>query len=206
MKTQMLLKWLLLALPVAGHAQDLRYVPDVVLGNRSFTYLHAVSQSLGGRVRQNNLTLFDTDFKQARNNIFFMRHGLSYSLGQRLAVHAAVGLKNPGAFISLYGTFRQAGKTAALTYALGGTFQQGWSLEQSLQLEYYPPLTPHVDAYLSLLAIGNVGEAGYLRGLQLMRAGVRTHRHTYGLAFNADQFDNARKKLFNAGIFIKKQF
>lgn len=206
MKRFFLFKCLLIGLTAASHAQDLRYVPDVVLGNRSFTYLHAVSQSLGGRVRQNNLTLFDTDFREARNNIFFMRHGLSYSIGQRLAVHGAVGLKNPGAFISLYGTFRHAGKTGALTYALGGTYQQGWSLEQSLQLEYYPPLTPQLEAYLSLLAIGNVCEAGYLRGLQLMRAGIRTHRHTYGLALNADQFDNARKKLFNAGIFFKKQF
>lgn len=51
-------------------AQQLTYTPDIVLGHRSYTYLHNVSYQFNDKLKINNLTLFDTEYTKDRENIF----------------------------------------------------------------------------------------------------------------------------------------
>ena len=90
----------LLALPLfQTKAQQLAYTPDIVLGHRSYTYLHNVSYQFKDKLKINNLTLFDTEYTKDKENIFFIRNTISYSLTNKISFHAGFGMKNPGAFL-----------------------------------------------------------------------------------------------------------
>ena len=188
------------------NAQKISYTPDLVLGNRSYTYMHNVNYQLNERLKLNNLTLFDTEYTKDKENIFFIRNTLSYHLTKRLSANAAFGMKNPGAFFSPYLQYKIIRPSYYLSYSIGTTYQKGFSLEQSVSFEYTPNLTENFKGYFSVLAIGNLDNSGYPRGLQFIRLGVKQDKMMYGLASNFDQFNNGKKTLENIGAFVKYNF
>ncbi|TZF93676.1 hypothetical protein FW781_18465 [Chryseobacterium panacisoli] len=188
------------------NAQKLSYTPDLVLGHRSYTYMHNVNYQLNERLKLNNLTLFDTEYTKDKENIFFIRNTLAYSFTKRLSANAAFGIKNPGAFFSAYLQYKIVQPGYSLAYSIGTTYQKGFSLEQSISFEYTPYLTGNLKGYFSVLAIGNLDDSGYPRGLQFIRLGVKQDKMMYGLASNFDQFNNGKKTLENIGAFIKYNF
>ncbi|KFF26562.1 hypothetical protein [Chryseobacterium vrystaatense] len=187
-------------------AQQLSYTPDIVLGHRSYTYMHNINYQLNDRLKINNLTLFDTEYTKDKNNIFFIRNTLSYSLHKRFNMNAAFGIKNPGAFFSMSAQYRITASSFSFSYSIGATYQKGYSLEQSVSFEYAPHLKENIKGYFSVLAIGNLDDSGYPRGLQFIRLGLKQDKIMYGIATNFDQFNNAEKTLENIGAFIKYNF
>lgn len=187
-------------------AQKVSYTPDVVLGHRSYTYMHNINYQLNDRLKINNLTLFDTEYIRDKDNIFFIRNTLSYSFSKKFNMNGGFGLKNPGAFFSLYAQYRMAGPSYSFSYSIGTTYQKGFSLEQSISLEYTPLLKENLQGYFSVLAIGNIDNSGYPRGLQFIRLGIKQDKIMYGIASNFDQFNNAEKTLENIGGFVKYNF
>ncbi len=197
---------LCLVLSVRLNAQQLSYVPDIVAGHRSFTYLHSVSYPLTGKLRMNNLTLFDTEYRQDKNNLFFIRNGFSYHILKKITLNGAAGMKNPGSFLTVAAQYRTGGPACSFSYSIGATYQKGFTLEQSPSFEHAPYLTSGLQAYLSLLAIANIRPGEYQRGLQFIRLGIKEKAMSYGMAVNLDQFGHSRKTLENAGFFIKHHF
>lgn len=197
---------LILAFPLALTAQQAAYVPELLTGHRSVSYLHQVAFRLSDRMSVSNLTLFDTEYRSNTRNIFFIRNMFSYTLLPGVAVNAFIGVKNPGSFAggALQYSYRKS--THALSYSAGATWQKDLTLEQSLRVEYSPRLSNHYHAYFNLLAIANINATEYQRGLMYVRAGLKKNNLTYGLAFNLDQFNNNTQSLENAGSFIKYQF
>lgn len=191
------------------NAQQLTYYPDLAIGHRSYTYFHNINYQINPKFRINNLTLFDTEyetFKGNRSNIFFLRNSISYNLSQKISLSAAVGIKNPGAFVTASALFRKSKPIYSFAYSLGVTYQKGFTLEQSLNIEYLPPIINDYKGYFNLLAIANVNLNEYQRGLQFLRMGVKVNKGIYGLFLNLDQFNNSQRTLENAGIFIKYNF
>lgn len=196
----------LAAASLSVRAQQLTYTPDLVLGHRSYTYMHNVNYYFNDRLKLNNLTLFDTEYTKDQENIFFIRNTLAYNLTKHFSVNAAMGMKNPGVFFSAYVQYRIAKSSYSLSYSVGTTYQKGFSLEQSVSFEYMPHLKGNLQGYFSVLAIGNLDDSGYPRGLQFIRLGVKQNKMMYGLASNFDQFNNGKKTLENIGAFVKYNF
>jgi len=187
-------------------AQSLNYLPDMVIGNRSFTYLHNINYHFNDRVKINNLTLFDTEYKVNKSNIYFIRNTLSYNFSKNISLNTAFGIKNPGSFFTVSAQFRTQKPTYSYAYSLGATYQRGLTLEQAISLEVSPQLTENFRLYFNVLAIANLKYKEYQRGLQLIRLGLKEKKASYGLALNLDQFNNNIKTLENTGIFIKYNF
>ncbi|TLX25365.1 hypothetical protein FE904_12165 [Chryseobacterium indologenes] len=187
-------------------AQKISYTPDIVVGHRSYTYLHHINYQLNDRLKLNNLTLFDTEYTKDKENIFFIRNTLAYNLSKRFIVNAAFGMKNPGAFFSAYLQYKITHPTYSFSYSVGTTYQKEFSLEQSVSFEYTPYLKENLQGYFSVLAIGNLDHSGYPRGLQFVRLGIKQDKMMYGLASNFDQFNNGKKTLENIGAFVKYNF
>ncbi|MGG7550016.1 hypothetical protein ACQ7CX_05260 [Chryseobacterium arthrosphaerae] len=206
MKAKLIAVTTLASAALGLNAQKLSYTPDLVLGNRSYTYMHTINYQLNDRLKLSNLTLFDTEYTRDRENIFFIRNTFAYNLSKKLSVNAAFGMKNPGAFFSAYVQYKITRSTYSLSYAIGTTYQKGFSLEQSVSLEYTPYLKESLQGYFSILAIGNIDNSGYPRGLQLIRLGVKQNKMMYGVATNFDQFNNGKKTLENIGAFVKYNF
>ncbi|MDR2235002.1 MAG: hypothetical protein LBE92_02665 [Chryseobacterium sp.] len=198
---------MLLATALSGlGAQKLSYTPNLVLGHRSYTYMHNINYQLNEKLKLNNLTLFDTEYTGDKDNIFFIRNTLSYNFTKKLSVNTAFGVKNPGAFFTVSAQYRITKPTYSFSYSIGTTYQKGFSLEQSLSFEYSPYLKDGLQGYFSVLAIGNLDNSGYPRGLQFFRLGVKQDKIMYGAASNFDQFSNAKKTLENIGVFVKYNF
>jgi hypothetical protein len=98
------------------NAQKLNYTPDLVAGHRSYTYMHNVNYYFNDRLKLNNLTLFDTEYTRDKENIFFIRNTLAYHLTRKISINAALGMKNPGAFFSVYIQYRIAKPIYALLF------------------------------------------------------------------------------------------
>lgn len=192
--------------PFPVGAQQAAYVPELLAGHRSVSYLHNVTYRLSDRMSLSNLTLFDTEYCHDVRNIFFIRNMFSYTLFPGLAVNVFFGVKNPGSFtgVALQYTYRKT--TYVLAYSAGATYQKDVTLEQSLRLEYFPRISPQYQAYFNLLAIANVNTTEYQRGLLYLRLGLKKNNLAYGLGFNLDQFNNNAQSLENAGSFIRFQF
>ncbi|MCR6637968.1 MAG: hypothetical protein NVV82_02960 [Sporocytophaga sp.] len=188
------------------NAQQLSYTPDLVAGHRSLMYLHNVNYYFNNKVKINNLTLFDTEYRSDKANIFFIRNTFSYNVSRKVTLNVAVGMKNPGSFFSISAQYRIVQPIYSFAYSLGATYQKGVTLEQSVALEYFPYLNENLQVYFNLLAIANINLEEYQRGLQYVRLGLKENKLAYGLALNADQFNNGRKILLNTGIFIKHNF
>ncbi|MGN7864328.1 hypothetical protein [Chryseobacterium sp. 22458] len=206
MKAKLIAITILASAVLELNAQKLSYTPDLVLGNRSYTYMHTINYQLNDRLKLSNLTLFDTEYTRDKENIFFIRNTLVYNLTKKLSMNAAFGMKNPGAFFSAYVQYKITQPTYSLSYSIGATYQKGFSLEQSVSFEYTPYLKENLQGYFSVLAIGNLDNSGYPRGLQFIRLGVKQNKMMYGAATNFDQFNNGKKTLENIGAFVKYNF
>ncbi|MDR6525558.1 hypothetical protein J2787_000928 [Chryseobacterium rhizosphaerae] len=206
MKAKLIVIMALAAVSTQLNAQKLSYTPDLVLGHRSYTYMHNVNYQINERLKLNNLTLFDTEYTKDQDNIFFIRNTLAYSFTKKISLNGAFGVKNPGAFFSLYAQYRMVQPSYSFSYSIGATYQKGFSLEQSISFEYTPQLKENLKGYFSVLAIGNLDNTGYPRGLQFIRLGVKQDKMMYGIASNFDQFNNSKKTLENIGAFVKYNF
>jgi len=183
-------------------AQELHLNPDIVLGNRSVTYKHFAKFSIDGKFSVDNLILFDTEYESDSNNIYFIRNNLSYQLFEKWNLNLGVGIKNPGSFYTFSVGFRTQKPSFKLGYNIGSTYQNGFSLEQTLSVTFEPILNTKLKGFLNLLAVGNLSSVGYTRGLQQFKVGVQKTKLVTGLALNLDQFNNSRKKLENMGFFL----
>ncbi|MER3318323.1 MAG: hypothetical protein RIB79_08520 [Allomuricauda sp.] len=186
--------------------EELSFAPDVVFGNRSLTYKHLIKYSINPKLSVDNLTLFDTEYGNDLNNLYFIRNTISYALTKNIRANTAIGIKNPGAFGTMSLSFSAQSHQLSFAYSAGSTYQDGFSFEQSIVASYLPALGNNHQGYINLLATGNINANGYARGLQQLKIGIRKKQLTTGLAINLDQFNNARKTLTNKGIFFKYNF
>ncbi len=186
--------------------QELSFAPDVVFGNRSLTYKHLIKYSVNPKLSVDNLTLFDTEYGNDLNNLYFIRNTISYALTKNIRANTAIGIKNPGAFGTMSLSFTTQSHQFSFTYSAGSTYQDGFSFEQSIVASYLPSFGNNNQGYINLLATGTSNASGYARGLQQLKIGIRKKQFTTGLAINLDQFNNARKTLTNTGIFLKYNF
>ncbi|WP_228234817.1 hypothetical protein [Allomuricauda sp. M10] len=158
------------------------------------------------KISVDNLTLFDAGYEDDSNNIYFIRNNMSYALTKSIKANSAIGIKNPGAFGTLSLTYNFKQPDFSLSYSAGSTYQNGFSFEQSLVVGYSPNLGGELFGYIHLLATGNLSNKGYIRGLQQFKIGVQQNQLATGWAVNLDQFNNARKKLENMGLFFTYNF
>ncbi len=192
------------SLPLA--AQSISFSQEVVSGNRSMAYQHFVRYSFNNSWSINNVSLFDTEYNDDKNNIFFIRNMLSYNLNKHFKANLALGIKNPGAFATFTTQFEYASTKFKLSYAIGSTYQNGFTLEQTLLMNYTPSLTKNIQAYLNLFLIVNTNLKVLDRGIQQLRIGIKKENLVTGIAVNLDQFTKAEKTLENFGIFFKYNF
>lgn len=188
------------------NAQSVSYVPETILGNRSFAYQHFVGYNFNEKWSINNISLVDADHTNYVNNIFFVRNRLFYNLNKRFNINIAFGVKNPGSFTTLATQYKYSTINFTLGYTIGATYQDGFTLEHTLQLKYTPKLGNKTNIYLNLFMIMNTDLQNIDRGIQQFRLGLKKEKIISGMAINLDQFANAEKKLTNIGIFIKYNF
>nr|WP_297784917.1 hypothetical protein [uncultured Allomuricauda sp.] len=186
--------------------QEVNFAPDIVFGNRSVTYKHLIKYTVHPKLSVDNLTLFDTEYGNDDNNIYFIRNTISYSLTRSIRVNTAIGIKNPGAFGTVSLSFISKLPYFTFSYTGGSTYQNGFSLEQTIVTSYSPPFGNRYIGYINLLVTGNISNDGYTRGLQQLKIGVRKNQITTGVAMNLDQFNNAKRTMTNVGVFLKYNF
>ncbi|OUR90944.1 hypothetical protein A9Q87_13510 [Flavobacteriales bacterium 34_180_T64] len=191
---------------LASKAQNVGFSPEMVLGHRSLSYQHFVSHSFNEKWSVNNVSYFDTEYNNETNVIFFIRNMLSYSFNKHFKVNAAIGVKNPGAFATITSQYQYSASSYKISYAIGSTHQNGFTLEQTLILNYTPALNTSIKAYLNLFVVVNTNLKILNRGIQQLRIGLKKEKFITGIAINLDQFTKAEKTLENYGIFIKKTF
>jgi hypothetical protein len=187
-------------------AQSVSFSPEMVLGNRSTGYQHFIGYQINDKWSINNVSLFDTEYSNDKNNIFFIRNMLSYNLNKHLKTNVALGIKNPGAFVTLTSQYQYASSNFKLNYAIGSTYQDGFTLEQTLILNYTPKLSKTIQGYINLFAVVNTNLKVLDRGIQQLRIGIKKEKLITGIAANLDQFNKAEKTLENFGVFIKYNF
>lgn len=173
-----------------------------VLGHRSVSYQHLYTSELGNRWLYKQLILFDYDHTSENETLYFIRNRIAYRLSTCIQLHAAAGIKNPGIFGTVGSQFNIQHNALSINYSIGSTYQEGFTLEQSIVIHYLPKLGPSLNGYLKLLLIANTDLKSIQRGIQQFRLGIKQNQWKVGYALNLDQFDNASKQLINQGIFI----
>lgn len=191
---------------LVSNAQSVRLYPEIVLGHRSLSYQHFLSYSFDDKWSVNNVSLFDTEYNNEANDIFFIRNMLSYKINKHFKANVAIGIKNPGAFASITSQYQYTISSFKLSYVIGSTYQKGFTLEQTLILNYTPTLSKSIEAYLNLFMVVNTDLKILNRGIQQFRIGLKKEKFIIGLAVNLDQFTKAEKTLENYGFFIKSNF
>ncbi|RAJ20035.1 hypothetical protein LX77_03249 [Gelidibacter algens] len=186
-----------------SRGQELNYTPEILLGHRSLTYLHVVKYNVNDKFTVNNLVLFDAEYETEVNNIYFIRNMASYKFNKVFSVNTAIGIKNPGKFATMSVQYQYYKTDVSISFSAGPTYQNGFTLEQSLVVNYTPEISKNWKVYFNLLAIANLNLDEYQRGLQQLRMGLKNKTIMFGLGANFDQFNNASKKLMNMGLFIK---
>jgi hypothetical protein len=189
-----------------SNAQSADFYPEMVIGNRSTGYQHFIGYSFNDTWSINNVTLLDSEYNNNKNNIFFIRNMLSYRLNDHFKTNVAVGIKNPGTFASLTSQIQFEKSNFSLSYAIGSTYQDGFTLEQTLQLKYTPNLNKNIQVYINLFVVINTNLKALDRGIQQLRFGIKKDKLITGIAVNLDQFTKAEKTLENFGLFIKYNF
>jgi hypothetical protein len=187
-------------------AQSINFLPEMVLGNRSLSYQHFIGYNINNSWSVNNITLFDSEYIDDKNNIFFIRNMLSYNLNEHFKANVAIGIKNPGAFATLTSQYQYISSRFKLSYSIGSTYQNGFTLEQTLVMNYTPNLTEKIQAYVNLFAVLNTNLKVLDRGIQQLRIGTKKENFITGIAINFDQFTKAEKTLENFGLFLKCNF
>ncbi|MCK0107896.1 hypothetical protein MWU58_01190 [Flavobacteriaceae bacterium S0825] len=191
---------------LTSNAQSVSFSPEIVIGNRSAVYQHFVGYKFNNSWSINNVSLFDTEYINNKNNMFFIRNMLSYNLNKNFKANAAIGLKNPGAFATLTSQYQYNTPNFKISYAIGSTYQNGFTLEQTLILNYTPKLSKTIQGYINLFAVVNTNLKVLDRGIQQLRIGIKKEKLITGIAANLDQFNKAEKTLENFGVFIKYNF
>lgn len=191
---------------LTSNAQSVSFSPEIVIGNRSVGYQHFAGYKFNNSWSINNVSLFDTEYTNDKNNIFFIRNMLSYNLNKHFKANAAIGIKNPGVFATLTSQYQYISSSFKLNYAIGSTYQDGFTLEQTLILNYTPMLSKTIEGYINLFAVVNTNLKVLDRGIQQLRIGIKKEKLTTGIAANLDQFNKAEKTLENFGVFIKYNF
>ncbi|MFD2824660.1 hypothetical protein ACFS5M_13340 [Lacinutrix iliipiscaria] len=189
-----------------SNAQNVSFSPEILVGNRSSAYQHFIEYTFKSSWSINNISLFDTEHTNDKNNIFFIRNMLSYNLNSNFKVNAAIGVKNPGAFATLTSQYQYVSSSFKLSYVIGSTYQDGFTLEQTLILNYTPKLNKTIQGYINLFAVANTNLKVLDRGIQQLRLGIKKEKLITGIAANLDQFNKAEKTLENFGVFIKYNF
>lgn len=184
-------------------AQKFSYNPEGMVGHRSYFYTHTFNYQISDKVKLQNLILFDTEYDNDKHNILFMRNTLAYQFSKHFTLNTSIGIKNPGKFASMLLQYQVSGKEVLFSYAVGTTYQAGFTLEQSLLFEYTPQLTDKVKGLFRVSAVGNVNAEEYTRGFQHIRLGVKYEEYSFGIAANLEQFNNSWKHLENIGVFAK---
>lgn len=191
---------------LASNAQSSGFSPEMVIGHRSLSYQHFVSHRFNNKWSVNNISQFDTEYDNETNNIFFIRNMLSYSVSKHFKVSVAIGVKNPGAFVTIAYQYQYKAPSFRLSYAIGSSYQKSFTFDQTLIVNYTPNLSKNIKAYVNLFAVVNTNLKIFDRGIQQLRIGVKKEKLITGIAFNMDQFTKAEKTLNNYGIFIKTTF
>lgn len=188
------------------HGQQLSYTPEIVLGNRSYSYQHSINYKLDSIWSINNISLFDTEYYTDTNTIFFIRNMLGYNVGKHYKINAGVGVKNPGAFSTINGQYQFSKSNLRLNYSIGTTYQKGFTLEQNISLNFTPKLTNTLDFYINVFAVMNTDFKLINRGIQQVKIGVKNKATIFGFAAHLDQFNNTSRTLENYGVFLKYNF
>lgn len=196
----------LISITLVSTAQSVDFLPEMVLGHRSLSYQHFVSHSFDEKWSVNNVSLFDTEYNNDTNNIFFIRNMLSYKFNKNFKANAAIGIKNPGAFVTISSQYQYKTPFFKISYAIGSTFQNKFTLEQTLLLNYTPTLSKRIRAYLNLFVIANTNLKILNRGIQQLRIGIKKEKLMTGIAVNLDQFTKSELTFMNYGFFIKRNF
>lgn len=191
---------------LVSNAQSANFSPELVIGNRSIAYQQFIGYSFNDTWSINNVTLFDSEYNNNKNNIFFIRNMLSYRLNDHFRTNVAFGIKNPGTFASLTSQIQFEKSNFSMSYAIGSTYQDGFTLEQTLQLKYTPNLNKNIQVYINLFVVINTNLKALDRGIQQLRFGIKKDKLITGIAVNLDQFTKAEKTLENFGLFIKYNF
>ncbi len=191
---------------LASNAQNVSFSPEMVVGNRSITYQHYIGYRLNDSWSINNISLFDSEHANDDDNIFLIRNMLSYDLSKHFKANVAFGIKNPGKFTTLSTQYQYNTEYLKISYAVGGTYQNGFTLEQNIILNYTPMLSKNIQGYINFFAVVSTNLKVLDRGIQQLRFGIKKVKLITGIAVNLDQFTKAEKTLENFGIFIKYNF
>ncbi len=186
--------------------QAISFTPEIFLGNRATGYQHFIAYKFNDTWSINNVLLYDTEYINDKNNIFFIRNMLSYKLTPHFKTNLAAGIKNPGKFTTLSTQYDYAVTNFRISYSIGGTYQSGFTLEQNLRLTYTPRLSDTIHGYINLFVVVNTNLKVLDRGIQQLRFGIKKEKLITGIAVNLDQFTKAEKTLENFGTFIKYNF
>lgn len=187
-------------------SQNTRFSPELMFGNRSVAYQNYIGYELSKKWSINNITLFDTEYNNDRNNIFFIRNMLSYSINKSFKANIAFGVKNPGGFNTLTLQYNLNTQNFSLNYNIGTTYQNGFTLEQSLILNYSKRINTYYEFFTRLFTVMNTNLKYLDRGIQQLRIGIKKETLHVSLAINLDQFKKAEKTLENFGIAFKYNF
>jgi hypothetical protein len=191
---------------LASNAQGVGFSPELLFGHRSLTYQHFVAHRFDDKWSINNVSYFDTEYTNETNDIYFIRNMVSFHFNKHIQVNAAIGAKNPGSFATLTTQYKFSVSSFKFSYAIGSTYQNGFTLEQNLILNYTPVLSKDIKAYLNLFVIVNTDFEILNRGIQQFRIGIQKENLITGIAVNLDQFTGGVKTLQNYGLFIKCNF
>jgi hypothetical protein len=189
-----------------SNAQGVDFSPELLFGHRSLTYQHFIAHRFNDKWSINNVSYFDTEYTNETNDIYFIRNMVSFHFNKHIQVNAAIGAKNPGSFATLTTQYKYSVSCFKFNYAIGSTYQNGFTLEQNLVLNYTPVLTKGIKAYINLFVIVNIDFKILNRGVQQFRIGLKKEKLITGIAVNLDQFNRGVKTLQNYGFFIKCNF
>lgn len=195
-----------LLLVQAVRSQSIQYTSEGMVGNRSYFYTHTISYQISEKVKLQNLVVFDTEYKGDSHNIFFIRNTIAYQFAPNFTFNTAIGMKNPGKFATGSVQYTVTKNDLLFSYSVGATYQRGWTLEQSLLVEYTPKINEEYSALIRLSAVGNVNTEECTRGFQQIRLGVKKNKVSFGIAINLDQFNTSWDHLENYGVFGKFNF
>ncbi|PKA84522.1 hypothetical protein ATE92_2717 [Ulvibacter sp. MAR_2010_11] len=194
-------------------SQNVTYNPEILLGHRAYNYQHKVGSELNQYFTITNIVVYDTEYDKDRKAIYFLRNTVSYNFHKHFSIAIGLGLKNPGAFTTISGGYNFKSKDFSLVYALGTTYQNHFTLETFLLVEYTPKIGNTLYGLIKFQVSGNFKIDNYQinlkefeRGIQQFRLGLNKGNGQFGFAANFDQFSNSNISLFNLGIFYKHNF
>lgn len=189
---------------LVNYAQESSFQPELLIGNRSAMFQHFLKLPVNKKLSITNNFLIDNEYSTSENRIFFFRNSLNYHFTKRWQVNSAVGLKNPGLFMTIAWTYSVITDQKTFSYTVGFTIQNEISFEQTLIYRRSLIEFRQYQLQSQIVIIANFDRSGYSRGIQQFRLGVQRASTQLGLGLNLDQFGNSSKTLFNTGVYLKQ--